>query len=244
MRAGWQPPNGGCVQANKLSSDPTLVEDRDEAPLCATCYRSCVQALPRRPELSIGSGRHFGERGDLPELTDLEQRLIAPVRSSVNTVKLVPTGRSTGDCQWGIRGHSISIPHEGPEMTASRLPNLGVLAQTKVIFVGKREEWQAVCAEPRTRSKVERIFTVRWDALRRWMRFLKAVNPIYKDIELEETEPEALREFSRTVLDRVSLADDPSVLAAGEPPTSRRRGHPPEHRTERRGPTTRRVERG
>ena len=63
--------------------------------------------------------KHFGLQRTLPELTDLEQRLIATIRSNVNTVKLVAVKAGDG-CQWAIKGHTISIPHEGPEMCAKR----------------------------------------------------------------------------------------------------------------------------
>ena len=46
--------------------------------------------------------------------------------------------------QWGIRGHCISMPHEGPEELAERLPDVKSLTGTKVIFAGKKDDLQAI----------------------------------------------------------------------------------------------------
>ena len=54
--------------------------------------------------------------------------------------------------QWGIQRHCISIPHEGPEKLAERLPDVNSLTGTKVIFVGKKDELQAIA-----RGKMSRL---------------------------------------------------------------------------------------
>ena len=99
---------------------PELV-DEEVVPICVSCHRQLFskKKRPCMPPHSIAAGKHFGRLGDLPALTDMEERMLARVRTTVNTVKLVST-TSGAASQWGIRGHTISIPHEGPEVLASR----------------------------------------------------------------------------------------------------------------------------
>lgn len=54
----------------------------------------------------------------------------------------------------------------------------------RVLFVGKTETWSALSADAIARCKVERIFTVRWALVFRWLRVLKALNPHYRDVEI------------------------------------------------------------
>ena len=135
--------------------------------VCAKCERGLKSTPPVRPPRSIAQGKHFGERGDLPQLTALEERLIAPVRTCITVVKLVPLGGCQG-VSWGIKGHTISFPHDGVDQAVTALPNVGRLVETKVLFVGPREAWQAVQRSPTCRAKIERIFTVRWNLLLHW----------------------------------------------------------------------------
>ena len=139
--------------------------------------------------------------------------MLARVRTTVNTVKLVST-TSGAASQWGIRGHTISIPHEGPEVLASRLPDVKALTGTKVIFVGKQTELDAVRRNPKARQQVERVFQPRWDALVQWLRVLKAVNPLYANIVVDETEPVEVSEYMNNLFDSISVGEHPDVLAS------------------------------
>lgn len=52
-----------------------LVASELEVPVCKDCRTSCgARPAPTKPALSIAAGRHFGRRGDLPMLRELEQR--------------------------------------------------------------------------------------------------------------------------------------------------------------------------
>ena len=84
--------------------------------LCTSCHRSLFHPKKGQvPPHAIASGKHFGKRCDLPELTDLEERMLGRVRTTVNTVKLV-SAKNGATSQWGVRGHAISVPHDGPEV--------------------------------------------------------------------------------------------------------------------------------
>ena len=193
---------------------PELV-DEEVVPICVSCHRQLFskKKRPCMPPHSIAAGKHFGRLGDLPALTDMEERMLARVRTTVNTVKLVST-TSGAASQWGIRGHTISIPHEGPEVLASQLPDVKALTGTKVIFVGKQTELDAVRCNPKTRQQVERVFQPRWDALVQWLRVLKAVNPLYANIVIDEIEPVEVFEYMNNLFDSISVGEHPDVVAS------------------------------
>ena len=187
----------------------------EDAPVCGPCKSHLLPTKsnkkPTKPPHSIASGKNFGRQHDMPALTDLEHRMVARVRSTVNTVKLVPAGNGAAS-QWGIRGHTIWIPHEGPEKLAERLPNLEGLRGTKVIFVVKASQWKSI--RTNDDSRVERIFTPNWENMVRWLRVLKEINPHYENIHIVEQEPADAIALKETFLDTVSIADHPEVIAA------------------------------
>ena len=72
-------------------------------PICLTYHRQLFSKKkpPCMPLHSIAAGKHFGRLGGLPALTDVEERMLARVQTTVNTVKLVST--TTGAAlQWGF----------------------------------------------------------------------------------------------------------------------------------------------
>ena len=133
--------------------------------LCNSCHRCLFHPKKGQvPPNAIASGKHFGKRCDLLELTDLEERMLGRVRTTVNTVKLV-SAKNGAASQWGVRGHAISVPHDGPEVLAARLPDVEALVGTKVIFVGPPRDAEAMRRDQHCKEQVERIFTPRWDRL-------------------------------------------------------------------------------
>ena len=182
--------------------------------LCNSCHRSLFHPKKGQvPPNAIASGKHFGKRCDLPELTDLEERMLGRVRTTVNTVKLV-SAKNGATSQWGVRGHAISVPHDGPEVLAARLPDVEALVGTKVIFVGPRRDAEAMRRDQHCKERVERIFTPRWDRLVHWLRVLKVINPEYANIEILEVAPPEVVDFPNAVFDNVSIGDHPDVIAA------------------------------
>ena len=116
----------------------------DAVQLWNSCHRTLLH--PKEgpvPPNAIASGKYFGKRCDLPELTDLEECMLGRVRTTVNTVKLV-SAKNRATSQWGVRGHAISVPHDGPEVWAARRPDVEALVGTKVIFVGPRRDAEAM----------------------------------------------------------------------------------------------------
>ena len=69
--------------------------------------------------------------------------MLGKVRTTVNTVKLV-SAKNGATSQQSVRGHAISVPHDGPEVLAAPLPDVEALVGTEVIFVGPRCDAEAM----------------------------------------------------------------------------------------------------
>ena len=69
--------------------------------------------------------------------------MLGRVRTTVSTVELV-SAKNGATSQWGVQGHAISVPHDGPEVLASHLPDVEALVGTKIIFVGPRRDAKAM----------------------------------------------------------------------------------------------------
>ena len=200
------------VSGVRYWAHPELLNREGLPVLCMSCEHECIGQAPRRPPMSIAAGMHFGRQRDLPGLTPLEERMIAPVRPCLVTVKLTPLGGGAGG-GWGIKGHAICLPHEGPEVAVRQLPSLLPLKETKAVFVGARTKWDKIAQDPECRAKIERIFTVRWDCLLKWLTVLKHINPLYKDFELPTVVPPEVAQHNGGILDRVEMCEDPDSVA-------------------------------
>ena len=71
---------------------PKLV-DEEFVPICTTCHRQLCSKKKQlcMPPHSIAVGKHFGRLGGLPALKDMEERMLARVQTTVNTMRIVPT---------------------------------------------------------------------------------------------------------------------------------------------------------
>ena len=182
--------------------------------LCNSCDRSLFHLKKGQvPPNAIASGKHFGKRCDLPQLTDLKERMLGRVRTTVNTVKLV-SAKNGAASQWGVRGHAISVPHDGLKVLAACLPDVDALVGTKVIFVGSCRDAEAMRRDQHCKQQVERIFTPRWGRLVQWLRVLKVINPEYANLEILEVAPPEVVDFPNAVFDNMSIGDHPDVIAA------------------------------
>lgn len=91
--------------------------------------------------------------------------------------------------QYGKYGHSITFPHDAPHRLTSapylKLPRTtGYHQFLSLHFIGARREWEAFV--PELPSLIHDV-VVRADLVYAWLRFLKAVNPLYKDVEIDES---------------------------------------------------------
>ena len=84
--------------------------------------------------------------------------MLGRVGTTANTVELV-CAKNGATSQWGVRGHAISVPHDGPEVLAACLSDVEALVRTKVIFVGPRRVAEAMRRDEHCKGRVERMFT-------------------------------------------------------------------------------------
>ena len=125
---------------------PVLISN-SVVPLFNSCHQCLFNQKERQvPPNAIASGKDFGKGDDSPDLRDLEERVLGCMRTTVNTVELV-SAKNGATSQWSIRGHAISAPHDGPKVLDARLPDVAGLVGTKVIFVGGREDAEAMCKD-------------------------------------------------------------------------------------------------
>ena len=84
---------------------------------------------------------------------------------------------------WGIKD-TITFPHDAIPEVISALPNVHRPGETKALFVGPRNVWEAVQKSAPCKAKIERIFTVRWNLLVQWLSVLKHLNPLFANVEI------------------------------------------------------------
>ena len=163
--------------------------------LCVSCNNALMDN--KIPKLSIAAGVDFGDpaRIGLPSLTLTEEYLIAKGRLLVSIVKLV--GSQPSSRQSAKRGHVISFPHNGPSAVAERehafgkidrktYPRIDGLEEVLFVsFVGSRSEWEAHLLSGMP-GGID--LQVRSAVVYQWLHALKALNPLYKDINIDDSQ--------------------------------------------------------
>ncbi|KAJ2912290.1 hypothetical protein MD484_g8126, partial [Candolleomyces efflorescens] len=150
--------------------------------LCHTCHSSLSRnALPR---LALANDLYQGPiPPELAELSTLEQTLIARGRAKCTIVQLKSEG--SGELspmnQRGLRGNVIMFPQH-PEMLPPLLPPpmQDIIEHICVVFIGSKlptREWFAKYASP---------LLVRPSRIRAALVWLKAHNPLYHDVKLNQ----------------------------------------------------------
>jgi len=152
----------------------------------------------------------------------MEEKLLARTRACVTVLKLLPfTDGVTGD--WAVRGHAVTVPHSGPEAMVRTLPNVAAALDTQVVFMGASSDLEAARRDPQRRARIERIFAVDWAKVARWLSALKAINPLYHDIEIDPAAQTVLAGLTERLLQQVQVANDDTLEAEavlGQPDTS------------------------
>ena len=139
--------------------------------------------------------------------------MLGRVRTTVNTAKFV-SAKNGATSQWGVRGHAICVPYDGPKVLAARLPDAETLVGTKVIFVGPRRDAEAMRRDQHCKERVEPTFTPQWDRLVQWLRVLQVINPEYANIKILEVPVPEVLDFPSAVFDGMSIGDHLDVIAA------------------------------
>jgi len=153
----------------------------------------------------------------LPTLTLAEQYVIAQGRLYVSVVKLC--GRQATERQSAMKGHVITFPqstaHIAEEVARSRVqqddgiyPRINDISKyIAVAFVGSRQQWDALIP---TRLPNISELQVDADKVFLWLRALKALNPRYKNIVIDNSNAmrETLNNITSNILREVSIIDD------------------------------------
>lgn len=185
--------------------------------MCSPCVVSLEAG--RKPKFSIANGYDYGRMERLPELeplTIVETYLISLVRLYITVFKLLaPSGDPNGtSC---LKGHTICFPHDGPVAAAKGRKNPesfpwteDVLDFVSVRFIGTNNQYDNYlkhnfhCNELRIRNHV----------VYNWITVLKAVNPLYSSIIIDDS-PNAVRSLQnleeRLRRDAQLLSDPESI---------------------------------
>ena len=152
--------------------------------LCGACKSSLLKG--KTPDLALANNMYLGDvPPELSGLSVVEEAMIARCRAKSWIVHLQETESTVGclpNSQRGMCGHIIVYPQE-PERAMNILPPSidDVVTPIYVIFVGSSmpsKEWLRKHARPLIVRK-EKVFAV--------LRWLRAHNPYYKDISINET---------------------------------------------------------
>lgn len=169
----------------------------ESASLCGRCHKSCIDQKVI-PTYSIANGIDFGDmrRVKLPVLSLVEQCVISRGIAFVVIVKL--PGLQMAERQPARKGHVIVFPQpDAPRLIAKRLQRknssgrdvftiLDDLEQyVGVTFIGSKPQVDAFIP---TRSSPVQELKVSADKVFFWLRFLKDVNPLYRDITIDDSE--------------------------------------------------------
>ena len=154
-------------------------------PICFTCRAAFDRH--RVPDTCMGSTMHIGCEhrypNELRDLTPLEEKLISlNVAYGFITKFNVQSGQQTGPTyRKHIVGHISVFPNDVESLAATILPHplVSTLDQVHVIWTGLER--------PRPLD-VSKLLSVRPDALRTALRWLRLNNPLYADIMINEEE--------------------------------------------------------
>jgi hypothetical protein len=184
---------------------PQLVHASDSAigmdPIAALCESCESKVLQNKiPYNSIASGVDFGsaERLCLTKLSLAEEYVISRGCVLVSIVKL--TGFHSSDKQRGKKGHIISFPQpKGAILLAEKekifssnhggvYPNVNNATDyIGVTFIGLKPQWDSFVATRCAETCLPEL-RVRPDIVFEWLRSLKALNPLYRDIQIDDSQ--------------------------------------------------------
>lgn len=158
--------------------------------LCTSCLRSLQRdSIPKH---ALVNRLYLGPVPDeLSDLTMVEECMVARARAKSWIVKLQEseTGAALPTSQRGLKGHTIIYPQQPRDLAAVLPPPVGeTLTFICIIFVGSStltSEWLRNKAKP---------LVVRREKVRRALVWLKANNPLYKDVDIHEDNLQQLPE--------------------------------------------------
>ena len=193
------------------------------ATLCATCYNSVTkEGKPTRPKLSIANGVDFGlpQRIGLPPLTLAEEILLGNGYELATIIKL--TGWQTNEKQAALKGHIITVRKSKEalireldriEKSKLVLPRPETITETlSVVILGAKVSFASLQPTAYNYASIQ----VRSTVLYEWLRAKKALDPHYKDIEIDDSKEmtERLIAIPKLLIDAAGYVEDEKALAA------------------------------
>ncbi|KAJ3558871.1 hypothetical protein NM688_g667 [Phlebia brevispora] len=162
--------------------------DRSRVQLCKPCASSLGRG--RLPALALANRLYVGPVPDeLKCLTDIEEVMISQCRAKCCIVRLkddsvkINGKRTLDNMQRALKGNIIEYPQYPTKLLTVLPPPIeDVVKMVCIIFVGSEpptREWLLERATP---------LAVRRDHVRRALLWLKAHNPLYRDIEVNHAE--------------------------------------------------------
>ena len=201
--------------------------DADSATLCRRCADSVANG--KIPRYSLKEGFDYGNISqlNLPELLPGEAMLISRVRLFLHVVKIrskrdasdVKEGGDNTDVeQCALQGHAIAFAHNAPERAAEFVfPRRSLSSQLMIQFYGTKEQWQQKYRKM-GKQQLLNFIKIRPDVVFRWLRALKALNPLYADIVIDDT-PQVradLQQIETSVLESIQFVSDDALAIDAE----------------------------
>ncbi|KAJ3551346.1 hypothetical protein NM688_g4757 [Phlebia brevispora] len=169
-----------------------ILDDGKSVQVCKTCHGEL--RANRVPHLALANKMFLGEvPPELKDLTEIEEAVIARCRAKCCIVKIGDDGvykrRELPTMQRALRGNIIEFPQKPGALARALPPPVDeIVSFVCVIFTGHEEptkQWLLEKARP---------LAVRRDKVRQALIWLKGNNPLYADLEIDESALHSLPE--------------------------------------------------
>ena len=166
----------------RFVSNPEGAPDEAAASVCETCFTPILARGHKAPLYSLLNGFDYCDvkKHNLPEPNLGEQIMLASVHLFANRMTFSISGKS----QDSVTGNFISFATDAPFKAAE-----GILGRVQMLkdlvtvqFVGTQQQFEKHRSD--IHANVRFRLSVRVSVLMTWFRLLKAVHPLYSDLEL------------------------------------------------------------
>ena len=180
----------GPLKGKLVDPHGVVIDDgeRITLELCGSCSRGLRRGC--LPKHALANRMYLGQVPEpLRDLTMVEESMIARARAKSWIVKLQEQDSDSASptSQRGLRGHTIIFPQQPDRLASILPPPVGeTLTFICVIFVGSSnltKEWLREKAKP---------LVVRREKVRSALSWLKQNNPLYRDVEIDDANLDAL----------------------------------------------------
>jgi hypothetical protein len=199
-----------------------VLPDEYEALLCSTCLAPALKG--NLPKTCVARGDDYGNLDKIPgysPLTYVEELMISRYVSQVSLWKLTLKGRGgSANDQLALKGHTITFPHNGLENLTAKLSDDAILPRTSlmeffnVTYIGRA----AFIDDVKTGLKSTRTFRICKARVMCFLAFLKACNPYYSHITLNQDwdEKEVQDSIHADIISNMETDDSPHTAAVDE----------------------------